>query len=151
NFPDATVAFIRTRANACDHLARGIDCEHLDAPVGSSQRRATAASPDIDQPAARANAEAVERLAGEGKAKRLEDSLVDRNVIVPARRLLVRLKACGSIHCLRREKTRRECTSTMRETWLPQIHILARCRETGAPNAFRSGLTPCNLLTSAAE
>src|SRR5215207_4097263 len=98
NSPGPAMRAIRAGAHPRDHPGRCIDCEHLGAAIGGSQRRAAAARSDVDQPVTGTNAEEVERATGEGKAQRLEYRFVCRNVIVPARWLLIWLKACREIH-----------------------------------------------------
>src|SRR5215211_4644592 len=72
---------------------------------------AAAARSDVDQPVTGTNAEEVERATGEGEAQRLEYRFVRRNVIVPARRLLIWLKACREIHETSRRAGTRHVTN----------------------------------------
>jgi hypothetical protein len=84
-----------SRGDAPGHADRGVDGEHQRAALPDKKRCAAAARTDIEAAQTRSDRQRVERVRCEGVGQRLEDHLVQRNVIVPADGLLVRLKVRG--------------------------------------------------------
>jgi hypothetical protein len=69
-----------------------VDGEERRAASRAEKRCAAAARPDIEAAQAGPDLQRIERMGREGVGQRLEHRLVQRNVIVPAGGLLVRLQ-----------------------------------------------------------